>query len=147
MSAMSVAVEDDIDGGERDITSMYTPPWARNAARDAADAALAAAADLWPTLPAAPHLKDTKVRARPPLDPTAVPGPPSQGSSRSVLPFVAWISAAAGAAALVAMLAGVGAPEWLRGLQEDTKAFAARMFGPSASLTAPQLAEHGAVRV
>jgi hypothetical protein len=45
------------------------------------------------------------------------------------------------------MLAGVGAPEWLQDIQEGTKAFGARMFGPSASLTAPQLAEHGAVRV
>jgi len=134
MSAMSIAVKNDVDDGERDITSMYPPPWARDAVINAVDAAL-------------PHLKDPEVRARPALDPVAVPGPPSQGSRRSVLPFVAWISVAVGAAGFVAMLAGIGAPEWLRGMQEDTKAFAARMFGPSASLTAPKLAEHGAVRV
>jgi hypothetical protein len=143
---MIVAVDNDVDHGKRDITSMYVPPWARDAAIDA-DGALGAAANLRPVLPAAPHSKNPDARARPALDPIAVPGPPSQGSRRSVLPFVAWISAAAAAAAFVAMLAGVGAPEWLRGLQEGTKAFAARMFGPSASLTAPQLAEHGAVRV
>jgi hypothetical protein len=139
---MIVAITNGVGEGERAITSMYVPPWARDIATDAD-----AAANLRAALPAAPHLNNPEARARPPLDPIAVPGPPSQGSRRSVLPFVAWISAAAAAAAFVAMLAGVGAPEWLRGLQEGTKAFGARMFGPSASLTAPQLAEHGAVRV
>jgi hypothetical protein len=138
---MIVAITNGVGEGERAITSMYVPPWARDVATDAE------AANLRAVLPAAPHLKNPEARARPALDPIAVPGPPSQGSRRSVLPFIAWISAAAGAAAFVAMLAGVGAPEWLRGLQEGTKAFGARMFGPSASLTAPQLAEHGAVRV
>jgi hypothetical protein len=144
---MSAPVKNDADDGERDIASMYPPPWARDAAIDAADAALGAAADLRRVPPAAPHVKDPEARAWPALDPIAVPGPPSQGSRRSVLPFLAWISVAAGAAGFVAMLAGVGAPEWLRGMQEGTKAFGARMFGPSASLTVPKLAEHGAVRV
>jgi len=144
---MSVAAKNDVDDGERDITSMYAPPWARDAATDAADAALGAAANLRRVLPAAPQLLDPEVRAWPALDPVAVPGPPSQGPRRAVFPFVAWVSAAAGAAALVAMLAGIRAPEWLRGVEEGTTAFAARMLGPSASLTAPKLAEHGAVRV
>src|SRR5258708_6135924 len=144
---MSVAVTNDVDDGERDIASMYSPPWARDATADATVAARGEAAGLRRAHPAASHLKDPEVRAWPALDPVAVPGPPSQGSRRAVFPFVAWISLAAGAAALVAMVAGVGAPEWLRDMQDGTKAFAARMFGPSASLTAPKLAEHGAVRV
>jgi hypothetical protein len=163
---MSVAAKDDVDNGERDITSMYAPPWARDAATDAADAAVGAATNLRRVLPIAPHLLDPEARLRPQelapfegeaaiqeprawptLDPIAVPGPPSQGSRRSIFPFVAWISAAAGAASLVAMIAGVEAPEWLRGLQEGTKAFGTRMFATSTNLTAPKLAEHGAVRV
>jgi TPR repeat protein len=145
---MSVPVKDDADDGERDITSMYSPPWARDAATDAADAALGAATNLRRLLPAAAQLKDPEARAWPPtLDPTAVPGPPSQGSRRSVFPFVAWVSAGVGAATFVALLAGVGAPEWLRSVDESTKAFGARMLGKSASVVASKPAEHGAVRV
>ena len=145
---MSVPVKDDADDGERDITSMYSPPWSRDAATDAADAALGAATNLRRLLPAAAPLKDPAARAWPPtLDPSAVPGPPSQGSRRSVFPFVAWVSAGVGAATFVALLAGVGAPEWLRGVEESTKAFGARMLGNSPSMVAPKPAEHGAVRV
>ena len=145
---MSVPVKDDADDGERDITSMYSPPWSRDAATDAADAALGAATNLRRLLPAAAPLKDPAARAWPPtLDPSAVPGPPSQGSRRSVFPFVAWVSAGVGAATFVALLAGVGAPEWLRGVEESTKAFGARMLGKSPSMIAPKPAEHGAVRV
>src|SRR5258708_1537478 len=132
---MSVPDKNDNDNGERNIASMYAPRWARDAATDAADAALGAAANLRRALPAAPQLKDPEVRLResapfegdmaipelrawPTLDPVAVPGPPSQGSRRSVLPLIAWVSGAAGAAVLVAMLAGAGAPEWLRDMQE-----------------------------
>src|SRR5258708_2527871 len=38
-----------------------------------------------------------ELRAWPALDPVVVPGPPSEDSRRSVLPFVAWVSVAAGA--------------------------------------------------
>jgi hypothetical protein len=162
---MRVPAKDDGDDGEHDITSMYAPPWARDAATDAADAALGAAANLRRALPAAPQLlKDPELRLREPasfeggtalhdprawqaLNPVAVPGPPSQGLRRSVFPFVGWISAAAGAATLVAVLAGAGMPEWLRNAGEGTRAFGARLFGTNASLTAPRLAEHAAVRV
>jgi hypothetical protein len=163
---MSIPVknDNDADNGERNIASMYAPRWARDAAIDAADAALGAAANLRRVLPAAPQLKDPEVRLREAapfegdaaiqelrtwsaLDPVAVPGPPSQGPRRPVLPFVAWISAAAGAAALVAVIAGVAAPEWLRGVEEGTKTFWTRMFGTSASLTTLEPAEHETARV
>src|SRR5258708_872528 len=153
---MSVPDKNDNDNGERNIASMYAPRWARDAATDAADAALGAATNLRRVLPAAPQLKDPELRVReaatfegdvafpelrawPSLDPVAVPGPPSQGSRGPVLPFVAWISAAVGAAALVAVIAGIVAPEWLQGAEDGSKAFWARMFGTSASLTAPKL--------
>lgn len=145
---MSVPVKDDADNGERDIGSMYAPPWARDAVTDAADAALGAATNLRRLLPAAAQLKDPEARAWPPtLDPTAVPGPPSQGSRRSVFSFVAWVSAGVGAATFVAVLAGVGAPEWLRRVDDSTKAFGARLLGKNASVVAPKPAEPAAVRV
>jgi hypothetical protein len=162
---MSIPIknDNDADNGERNIASKYAPRWARDAATDAADAALGAAANLRRVLPAAPQLKDPEVRLReaapfegdvfqelrawPTLDPVAVPGPPSQGSRGPVLPFVAWVSAAVGAAALVAVIAGVAAPEWLRGAEDGTKAFWARMFGTSPSLNGPGLAEQETARV
>jgi hypothetical protein len=165
---MSAPVKDDVDDVGRNTASMYALPWVLDAANDDADAdaALAAAADLWPALPSAPHVKapagrtrrrksapsegDTRMHVlhgRPALDPVAVPGPRFRGSRRSAFSFFAWISVAAGAASCVAVVAGVGAPEMLRRVEESTKAFGARMFGPSAGLTAPQLSEHGAARV
>jgi hypothetical protein len=161
---MSVPDKNDADNGERNIASKYAPRWARDAATDAADAALGAATNLRRALPAAPQLKDPEVRAReaapfagdvafpelrawPSLDPVAVPGPPSQGSRGPVLPFVAWVSAAVGAAALAAVIAGVAAPEWLRDMEQGTKSFWARMFGPSASHTTFKLEEHETAHV
>ena len=145
---MSVPVEDDAGNGKRDITSMYAPPWSRDAATDAADTALGAATNLRRLLPAPAQLKDPEARAWPPtLEPTAVPGPPSQGSRRSILSFVGWVSVGVGAATFVAMLAGVGAPEWLRRVDENTKALGARILGTSANPVAPRPAEHAAVRV
>jgi hypothetical protein len=163
---MSIPVKNDkdADNGERNIASLYAPRWARDAATDAADAALGAATNLRRALPAAPQLKDPEMRAReaapfagdvafpelrawPSLDPVAVPGPPSQGSRGPVLPFVAWVSAAVGAAALVAVIAGVAAPEWLRDMEDGTKAFWARMLGTSTSLNGPGLAERETARV
>ena len=161
---MSGPVKDDADNNKRNIASMYAPRWARDAATDAAEAALGAAANLRRVLPAAPQLKDPELRLReaspfegdmamqelrawPALEPVAVPGPPSQDSRRSVLPFVAWVSAAAGAAALVAVIAGVAAPDWLRGVEDGTKSFWARMFGTGASLSTAKVAEPETARV
>src|SRR5258708_6762054 len=137
---MSVPAKRNVDNGERETASIYAPPWARDAATDAADAALGAAANLRRALPTAPQLKDPELRLREPasleggtalheqrawqaLNPVAVPGPPAQDLRRSVFPFVGWISAAAGAATLVAVLAGAGMPEWLRNAGEGTRAF------------------------
>jgi hypothetical protein len=157
---MSVPARHNVDNDERETASIYAPPWARDAVTDAADAAVGAAANLRRVLPAAPQLKDPELRLREPapfdgemqglrawpaLNPVAVPGPPSQDSRRSVLPFVAWVSVAAGAATLVAALAGVGAPEWLRSANEGTRAFASRMFGTSTSSS--KLADYGSARV
>jgi TPR repeat protein len=155
---MSAPVKDDPDSGERDRASMYAPPWER----DAVDAAPGVDAGLRRVFPTAAHLQDPAAHGREPtpfegdaaihasrrpLDPVAVPGPPSRGSRRSILPFVAWILVAAAAATVVAAVAGVRAPEWLRGVEERTKAFGSRMFGTSVTLTAPKLADHGVARV
>jgi hypothetical protein len=157
---MSVPVKKDADNDERDIASRYAPPWARDAATDAADAALGAAENLRRVLPAAPQLKDPELRPREPvlfqdpvlrarssLDPVAVPGPPSEASHRSVFSLVARVSAAVGAATLAALFMVAVAPELLRGVEQGTKAVGSRMFGPSAIPPAPKPAEQGAARV
>jgi hypothetical protein len=156
---MSVPVKKDADNGERDIASRYAPPWARDAATDAADAALGAAENLRRVLPAAPQLEDPELRPREPvlfvdpvlrarssLDPVAVPGPP-ESSDRSVFSLIARVSAAVGAATLAALFMVAIAPELLRGVEQGTKALGSRMFGTSAIPPAPKPAEHGVARV
>src|SRR5882724_3605952 len=63
---MSVPAKQNVDNDERESASIYAPPWARDAATDAADAALGAAANLRRVLPAAPQLKDPELRLREP---------------------------------------------------------------------------------
>src|SRR3954454_13065030 len=76
---------------------MYAPPWARDAATDAADAAIGASEKLRSALPPAPLLQEPErrrrgavafegdvamreLRTRPSLDPSGVPEPPVVGS-------------------------------------------------------------------
>lgn len=100
--------------------TMYAPPWARDAATDAADTALAASEQLRRVLPPAPQLTDRtaqprwrdpapfdgdvairRMRERPSLDPVPVPAPPMREPG-SAVGLLARIFGAVGLAALAA---------------------------------------------
>lgn len=140
-------------------STMYAPPWARDAATDAADAALAASDKLRSVLPPAPLLRTRRretapfegdialrdLRARPSLDPVSVPEPPTVASRSSSFSLVARLSGAVGLAALAALFMVGGAPGSLRGaanaVEDGAKPFWSRLFGTNVvrdTLTAPK---------
>ena len=61
---MSAPIQNDGSGRDRDAASIYAPPWARDAATEATDAAIAATDKLRSALPPAPLLKNPEVRMR-----------------------------------------------------------------------------------
>jgi hypothetical protein len=163
-SVMSAPIQNESAGRERDPASMYAPPWARDAATDAADAAIAATDRLRSALPPAPLLKDPEprarrrapapfegdvvlreMRARSPLDPDAVPEPPVIGSRSSSYSLLARLSGAVGIAALAAVFV-VGAPGSRQDADEGARPFWSRLVGADAvrETPAPKVAERKA---
>jgi hypothetical protein len=146
---------------------MYAPPWARDAATEAADAAIAATEKLRSVLPPAPLLKDPEVRtrrrgpaafegdialrelrARPSLDPVAVPEPPVIGSRGSSSSLLGRIAGAGGLAALAALFMVGAVPGSLRGgangVDDGAQPIWSRMFGANVvreTLSAPKPVE------
>jgi hypothetical protein len=158
---MSAPIQKEPTGRDRDAASMYAPPWARDAATDAADSAIAATEKLRNVLPPAPLLKDPELRmrrsgpapfegdialrelrARSPLDPDAVPEPPVVGSRRSTVGLVARLSGAIGVAALVAVFLVSGSGSRQDAADEGAKPFWSRLFGGNVmreTLSAPKV--------
>jgi hypothetical protein len=158
---MSAPIQKEPTGRDRDAASMYAPPWARDAATDAADSAIAATAKLRNVLPPAPLLKDPELRARrsgpapfegdialrelrarSPLDPDAVPEPPVVGSRRSTVGLVTRLSGAVGLAALVAVFLVSGSGSREDTADEGAKPFWSRLFGGNVmreTLSAPKV--------
>jgi hypothetical protein len=146
--------------------TMYAPPWARDAATDAADAAIAASGKLRSALPPAPLLKEPErrrrasatfegdialreLRTRPSLDPDAVPEPPVVGSRKSSYSQVGRLVGAAGLAGLAALFVMGATPNSQRGAEAEDAArpFWSRLFGASVvreALTPPKAAERRA---
>jgi len=117
----------------KSASSKYAPPWARDGATDAVDAAAAATGKSRGALPPAPLLKypEARVRRRGPaafegdialrelrarasLDPVGVPEPPVVGSRSTSFSLLGRLSGAAGLAALAALFM-FGAPGSQRG--------------------------------
>jgi hypothetical protein len=158
---MSSPIQKEPTGRDRDAASMYAPPWARDAATDAADSAIAATEKLRNVLPPAPLLKDPEqrarrrgpapfegdialreLRARSPLDPDAVPEPPVVGSRRSTVGLVARVSGAVGLAALAAVFLVSGSDSQQDTVDEGAKPFWSRLFGGNVmreTLSAPKV--------
>jgi hypothetical protein len=158
---MSAPIQKEPTGRDRDAASMYAPPWARDAATDAADSAIAATEKLRNVLPPAPLLKDPEqrarrrgpapfegdialreLRARSPLDPDAVPEPPVVGSRRSTVGLVARVSGAVGLAALAAVFLVSGSGSQQDAADEGAKPFWSRLFGGNVmreTLSAPKV--------
>jgi hypothetical protein len=160
-SVMSAPIQNDVTGRDRAAASIYAPPWARDAALDDADAAIAATEKLRGVLPPAPLLKDPQprarrsapapfegdialreLRARLPLDPDAVPEPPVARARRSTIARLARLSGAVGLAALAAAFVVGGTPPSRQDTVGDgAKPFWSRLFGPGVvreTLTAPK---------
>jgi hypothetical protein len=146
---------------------MYAPPWARDAATDAADAAIGASEKLRSALPPAPLLQEPErrrrgaaafegdvamreLRTRPSLDPSGVPEPPVVGSRSASYSLLGRLVGAGALAALAALFMFGGAPGSLRGAPsaaDDATPFWSRLFGASAvreALTPPKAAERRA---
>jgi hypothetical protein len=165
---MSALVHNDNERRGSDAPSkakMYAPPWARDSVTDAADAAIDASEKLRSALPPAPLLKEPErrrrefttfegdlalreLRARPSLDPDAVPEPPVVGSRKSSYSLLGRLSGAAGLAALAALFMVGTAPGSLRGapsaVEDGAQQFWSRLFGASVvreALTAPKPVE------
>jgi hypothetical protein len=156
---MSSPIEKETTGRDRDAASMYAPPWARDAATDAADSAIAATEKLRSVLPPAPLLKEPdrrrrgpapfegdialrELRARSPLDPDAVPEPPVVGSRKSTFAVVARLSGAVGLAALAAVFFVSGSGSRQDPADEGAKPFWSRLFGGNVmreTLSAPKV--------
>ena len=145
---MSTPIKKETTGRDRDVASMYAPPWARDAATDAADAAINATEKLRSVLPPAPMLKEPEqrvrrraaapfegdvalreLRARSPLDPDAVPEPPVVGARKSTAAMVARLSGAVGIAALAAVYVVSGSGSRQDPVDEGAKPFWSRLFG------------------
>jgi hypothetical protein len=144
---------------------MYAPPWARDAATEATDAAIAATEKLRSVLPPAPLLKDPEVRTRrrgpdafegdialrelrmrPSLDPVAVPEPPVVGSRGTSSSLLGRLAGAGGLAALAALFMVGAVPGSLR-VDDGAQPIWSRMFGANVvreTLTAPKPAERRA---
>jgi hypothetical protein len=143
---------------------MYAPPWARDAATDAA---IGASEKLRSALPPAPLLQEPErrrrgaaafegdvamreLRTRPSLDPSGVPEPPVVGSRSASYSLLGRLVGAGGLAALAALFMFGGAPGSLRGAPsaaEDGKPFWSRLFGANVvreALTPPKVAERRA---
>jgi len=153
----------------KSASTMYAPPWARDAATEAADAAIAASDKMRSVLPPAPLLKYPEarsrrrgpaafegdialreLRARASLDPVGVPEPPMVGSRSASYSLLGRLSGAVGLAALAALFM-FGAPGSQRGgttaMDEGTQSIWSRMFGANVvreTLTAPKPAERRA---
>jgi hypothetical protein len=142
---MSAPIKKEPTGRDRDAASMYAPPWARDSATDAADAAIAASEKLRSVLPPAPLLKEPdrrrrgsaafegdialrEMRARSPLDPDGVPEPPVVGSRSSSYSLLARLSGAVGVAALAAVFVVSGSSRQ-DAVDEGAKPFWSRLFG------------------
>ncbi|MEN3380115.1 MAG: hypothetical protein V7608_159, partial [Hyphomicrobiales bacterium] len=146
---------------------MYAPPWARDAATDAADAAIGASEKLRSALPPAPLLQEPErrrrgaaafegdvamreLRTRPSLDPSGVPEPPVVGSRSASYSLLGRLVGAGALAALAALFMFGGAPGSLRGAPsaaDDAGPFWSRLFGASAvreALTPPKAVERRA---
>ncbi len=156
---MSSPIQKEPTGRDRDAASMYAPPWARDAATDAADSAIAATEKLRSVLPPAPLLKEPdrrrrgpapfegdialrELRARSPLDPDAVPEPPVVGSRKSTFAVVARLSGAVGLAALAAVFVVSGSGSRQDTADEGAKSFWSRLFGGDVmreTLSAPKV--------
>ncbi|MGZ6195449.1 MAG: hypothetical protein ACXWML_09475 [Candidatus Binataceae bacterium] len=156
---MSSPIQKETSGRDRDAASMYAPPWARDAATDAADSAIAATEKLRSVLPPAPLLKEPErrrrgpapfegdialreLRARSPLDPDAVPEPPVVGSRKSTIAVVARLSGAVGLAALAAVFVVSGSGSRQDTADEGAKPFWSRLFGGNVmreTLSAPKV--------
>jgi len=156
---MSSPIQKETTGRDRDAASMYAPPWARDAATDAADSAIAATEKLRNVLPPAPLLKEPdrrrrgpapfegdialrELRARSPLDPDAVPEPPVVGSRKSTFAMVARLSGAVGLAALAAVFFVSGSGSRQDPADEGAKPFWSRLFGGNVmreTLSAPKV--------
>jgi hypothetical protein len=141
---------------------MYAPPWARDAATDAADAAIDASEKLRNALPPAPLLKEPErrrrafatfegdlalreLRARPSLDPDSVPEPPVVGSRKSSYSLLGRLVGAGALAGLAALFMIGTAPGSLRGpanaVEEGAQPFWSRLVGASVvreALTPPK---------
>ncbi len=141
---------------------MYAPPWARDAATDAADAAIGASEKLRSALPPAPLLQEPErrrrgaaafegdvalreLRARPLLDPDTVPEPPVVGSRKSSYSLLGRLVGAGVLAGLAALFMVGTAPGSLRGgagtAEDGTQPFWSRLFGASVvreALTPPK---------
>jgi hypothetical protein len=145
---MSSPIQKEPTGRDRDAASMYAPPWARDPATDAADAAIGATEKLRTVLPPAPLLKDPELRARrrepapfegdialrelrarSPLDPDAVPEPPVVGARRSTVALVARLSGAVALAGLAAVFLVSGSGSRQDAVDEGAKPFWSRLFG------------------
>jgi hypothetical protein len=143
---MSAPTKKEPTGRDRDAASMYAPPWARDSATDAADAAIAASEKLRSVLPPAPLLKEPdrrrrgsaafegdialrEMRTRSPLDPDAVPEPPVVGSRSSSYSLVARLAGAVGVAALAAVFVVGGSGSRQDAVDEGAKPFWSRLFG------------------
>jgi hypothetical protein len=153
-SVMSAPIQNEATGRDRDAASMYAPPWARDGATDAADAAIASG-KLRSVLPPAPLLQEPErrrrepaafegdialreMRARSPLDPDAVPEPPVVGSRGSSYSLLARLSGAVGFAALAAVFVVSGTPGSRQDAgDEGAKPFWSRLFGASVTREAP----------
>jgi hypothetical protein len=142
---------------------MYAPPWARDAATDAADAAIGASEKLRSALPPAPLLQEPErrrrgaaafegdvalreLRARPALDPDTVPEPPVVGSRKSSYSLLGRLVGAGALAGLAALFMVGTAPGSLRGgastAEDGTQPFWSRLFGASMvreALTPPKV--------
>ena len=145
------------EGRPVDVPSMYAPRWARDAATDAAEAALAASEKLRRALPPAPLLEKPEARPRwrepkpfegdvaiqrlrrPSLDPVPVPAPPMRepGSGAGML---ARAFGAVGIAALAAFFIVGTAPLSLAVKAEDegaTASFWSRFVVPASTRQQP----------
>jgi hypothetical protein len=142
---------------------MYAPPWARDAATDAADAAIGASEKLRSALPPAPLLQEPErrrrgaaafegdvalreLRARPSLDPDTVPEPPVVGSRKSSYSLLGRLVGAGALAGLAALFMVGTAPGSLRGgassAEDGAQPFWSRLFGASVvreALTPPKV--------
>ena len=155
---MSAPIKKEPTGRDRDAASMYAPPWARDSATDAADAAIAASEKLRSVLPPAPLLKEPErrrrgsaafegdialreMRTRSPLDPDSVPEPPVVGSRSSSYSLLARLSGAVGVAALAAVFVVSGSSRQ-DAVDEGAKPFWSRLFGGNImreTLSAPKV--------